>query len=50
MERAAPMNGRGTPESRRKPRRGKWILLALLAALAGLMYASIIFKTMKYGF
>jgi MYXO-CTERM domain-containing protein len=32
------------------PKRGKWILLALLVALAAFMYVSIIFKTSKYGF
>ena len=44
------MNGPVTPDSGPKAKRGKWILLVLLAALAALMYASIIFKTMKYGF
>jgi hypothetical protein len=31
-------------------RRGKWIALAVLAALAALMYVSIMVKVMKYGF
>jgi len=33
-----------------KPSRGKWITLALLAALAAFMYVAIMIKVMKYGF
>ena len=29
---------------------GKWVTLVALAALAALMYASIIVKTVKFGF
>ena len=38
------------PVTPKRLQRGKWITLALLAALAALMYASIMIKVMKYGF
>ncbi len=45
--RALEMSNPITPN---KSRRGKWIALALLVALAAFMYASIMLKVMKYGF
>ena len=44
------MNGPVAPGSGPARRRTKWILFVLLAALAALMYVSIIVKTIKYGF
>jgi hypothetical protein len=46
----AAMNDPVTP--RRDPARrwGKWATFAALTALAALMYASIIFKTVRFGF
>jgi len=32
------------------PKRGKWLLLAVLAALAAFMYVSIVVKVARYGF
>ncbi len=37
------------PEPERRPMRGKWVLLAFLAALAAFMYVSIMIKIVKYG-
>jgi hypothetical protein len=48
--RLVPMNDRDTPDIEPAARRGKWITLALLAALAAFMYAGIVIKVMKYGF
>ena len=39
-----------TPDSDPAPKRAKWILFALLVALAALMYVSIIVKTIRYGY
>ena len=44
---ARPIN---TPKPDSAPGRGKWITLALLAALAALMYVGIMLKFTKYGF
>jgi len=32
------------------PRRGIWLLVAVLAALSAFMYVSIVVKVAKYGF
>jgi hypothetical protein len=39
-----------TPKPDPAPGRGKWITLAMLAALAAFMYVSITVKVMKHGF
>ena len=37
------------PEPERRPLRGKWVLLAVLAALVAFLYGSIMVKIVKYG-
>lgn len=45
------MKDRDTPNTQPAARRGKWITLALLAALAAFLYAGIIMiKVMEHGF
>ncbi len=44
------MNEPATRKPDLTPKRGKWLLVAFLAALAALMYVSIIVKVAKYGF
>jgi hypothetical protein len=39
-----------TPKPDPAPGRGKWITLAMLAALGAFMYVSITVKVMKHGF
>ena len=44
------MNDPSTPGADPHRKWGKWLTLVALAALAALMYFSIIFKTVKLGF
>ncbi len=44
------MNEPATRKPDLTPKHGKWLLVAFLAALAALVYVSIIVKVAKYGF
>jgi hypothetical protein len=45
-----PMNEPSTRKPDPTPKRGKWLLVAVLAAVAAFLYVSIIVKVAKYGF